>query len=112
MATKPEVKVKKDIKAILNKHGAYQFTPVTGGFGKSGVPDIVACVKGKFVGIEAKAGNKKPTALQEKNLTDIINSGGVAILVNEHGIKDLEVLFAAGLPHAGVLFDLLKGEAK
>lgn len=113
MATKPEVKVKKDIKALLVKYQAYQFTPVMGGFGSSGVPDIVACIKGRFIGIEAKAGKGKPTALQEKNLTQIMNSGGVAVLVNEHGIKDLEMLLEAGLPDAGVLFDLLKqGEAK
>jgi hypothetical protein len=113
MATKPEVKVKKDIKALLTKHQAYQFTPVTGGFGASGIPDIVACIKGRFIGIEAKAGKGKPTALQEKNLSQIMNAGGIALLVNEHGIKDLELLLEAGFPNAGVLFDLLKqGEAK
>jgi hypothetical protein len=113
MAIKPEVKVKKAVKALLTKHQAYQFTPVTGGFGSSGVPDIVACIKGRFIGIETKAGKGKPTALQEKNLTQIMNSGGIAVLVNEHGIKDLELLLEAGLPDAGVLFDLLKqGEAK
>jgi len=113
MATKPEVKVKKDIKALLVKHQAYQFTPVTGGFGASGIPDIVACIKGRFIGIEAKAGKGKPTALQEKNLSQIMDAGGIAILVNEHGIKDLELLLEAGFPNAGILFDLLKqGEAK
>jgi hypothetical protein len=113
MATKPEVKVKKDIKALLTKHQAYQFTPVTGGFGASGIPDIVACIKGRFIGIEAKAGKGKPTALQEKNLSQIMDAGGIAVLVNEHGIKDLELLLEAGFPNAGVLFDLLKqGEAK
>jgi hypothetical protein len=113
MATKPEVKVKKNIKALLTKHQAYQFTPVTGGFGASGIPDIVACIKGRFIGIEAKAGKGKPTALQEKNLSQIMDAGGIAVLVNEHGIKDLELLLQAGFPNAGVLFDLLKqGEAK
>jgi hypothetical protein len=113
MATKPEVKVKKNIKALLTKHQAYQFTPVTGGFGASGIPDIVACIKGRFIGIEAKAGKGKPTALQEKNLSQIMDAGGIAVLVNEHGIKDLELLLEAGFPNAGVLFDLLKqGEAK
>jgi hypothetical protein len=42
-----------------------------------------------------------------------MNAGGIAVLVNEYGVKDLEVLLEAGLPDAGVLFDLLKqGEAK
>jgi Holliday junction resolvase len=113
MADKPEVKVKKGVKALLVKHQAYQFTPVMGGFGSSGVPDIVACIKGRFIGIEVKAGKGKPTALQERNLTQIMDAGGIAVLVNEHGIKDLELLLEAGLPDAGVLFDLLKqGEVK
>jgi Holliday junction resolvase len=110
MATKPEVKVKKQIKTLLEKHKVYYFTPVTSGFGSSGVPDFVACIKGRFVGIEAKAGKGKPTALQDKNLTDIMNSGGIAIIVNEHGLEDLALLLNVGLPTQGATFDmLLKG---
>ena len=110
MATKPEVKVKKQIKDLLVKHGVYYFTPVTSGFGSSGVPDFVACIKGRFVGIEAKAGKGKPTALQDKNLMDIMNSGGIAIVVNEHGLEDLALLLNVGLPAQGATFDmLLKG---
>ena len=110
MATKPEVAVKKKIKALLELHKAYYFTPVTSGFGTSGVPDFVACIKGRFVGIEAKAGKGKPTALQDKNLIDIMNAGGIAIVVNEHGLEDLALLLNVGLPIQGATFDmLLKG---
>jgi len=42
MATTPEAKVKAKVKAVLNKYGAYHFSPATGGYGKSGVPDIIA----------------------------------------------------------------------
>ena len=113
MATKPEVKVKKQIKDLLVKHKAYYFTPVTSGFGSSGVPDFVACIKGKFIGIEAKAGKGKPTALQDKNLMQIVEAGGVAVIVNETGIEDLRLLLEVGLPTQGALFDMmLKGEMK
>jgi Holliday junction resolvase len=54
MAMTPEVKVKKVIVKQLNSVGAYYFYPVTGGFGASGVPDVVGCYKGKFFGIECK----------------------------------------------------------
>ncbi len=67
----PEAKVKKKIVAVLKEHGAYYFYPVTGGFGRSGVPDIIVCHAGRFIGIECKAGKNKPTPLQEKNLQDI-----------------------------------------
>jgi len=106
MAT-PEKKVKDKVKKILGEHDAYYFMPATGGFGKSGVPDIVACYKGKFLGIECKANGGKPTALQEKNLAEIMNRGGIAVLVDEGGIEAFKVLLDAELPKAGILFDLL-----
>jgi hypothetical protein len=113
MADKPEVKVKKQVVALLKKHEAYYFTPVTGGFGASGIPDLVACIKGKFVGIEVKAGKNKPTALQDKNLMQIMDAGGVSITVNEYGLEDLRLLLEVGLPQQGSLFDMLRqGETK
>jgi len=62
---------------------------VTGGYGKSGVPDIIGCHEGKFVGIECKAGKNKPTPLQEKNLSDIKISGGISLVINEDNIDDV-----------------------
>jgi Holliday junction resolvase len=89
--TTPEKKVKDKVKAILKELGVYYFMPATHGYGSSGVPDIVACINGRFVGIECKAGDGKPTALQEKNLVDIMNSGGVAIIINEQEIGALKL---------------------
>lgn len=88
MADTPEVKVKKKVVAILKAAGAYYFYPVTGGFGGSGVPDIVGCYKGKFFGIECKAGKNKPTPLQAKNLDSIRAAGGIAMVINEDNIDD------------------------
>jgi Holliday junction resolvase len=85
----PEAKVKKKVTTILKEHGAFYFTPVTGGFGHSGIPDIVACFNGKFIGIECKAGDKKPTALQNKVLEDIRNARGFALVVNESNLQDV-----------------------
>lgn len=79
----PEAKVKKGVVTQLKAMGAYYFYPVTGGYGSSGVPDIVGCYKGLFFGIECKAGSNKPTALQQKNLDDINKADGFAMVVNE-----------------------------
>ena len=87
MAMTPEAKVKKKATTILKDAGAYYFYPVTGGYGNSGVPDIVACYKGRFIGIECKAGKNKPTALQEKNLNSISSNGGVALVINENNLE-------------------------
>lgn len=83
MAMTPEAKVKKGVVTQLKAMGAYYFYPVTGGYGSSGVPDIVGCYKGLFFGIECKAGSNKPTALQQKNLDDINKADGFAMVVNE-----------------------------
>ena len=90
MATTPEAKVKKRVKVILKELGAYYTMPVTGGFGTSGAPDFLVCLNGRFVGIECKAGKGKPTALQEKNLHDIAQAGGQALVINEENVFDLQ----------------------
>lgn len=88
MAMTPEAKVKKKVVAILKEMGAYYFYPVTGGYGQSGVPDIVGCHQGRFFGIECKAGKNKPTPLQEKNLKQIAEAGGVSLVINADNIED------------------------
>ena len=88
----PEKKVKTKVVAILKEFGAYYFYPVTGGYGASGVPDIVGCYKGRFFAIECKAGKGKTTALQEKNIAQIKTTGGLAIVVNEDNIEDVNEL--------------------
>ena len=50
----PEAKVKKTAVKHLKDIGAYYFFPATGGYGKSGVPDIIACYKDYSLGLNAK----------------------------------------------------------
>jgi len=93
MVMTPEAKVKKKVVAQLKEMGAYYFYPVTGGYGFSGVPDIVGCYKGIFFGIECKAGSNKPTALQDKNLSDIRKQKGIAVVINEENIDSVKAIF-------------------
>lgn len=86
----PEAKVKAQIKKILDATAAYYAMPIGTGYGNSGVPDFLCCVKGTFVAIEAKAGKGKTTALQDAHLERIKNSGGVAMVVNEQNIGTLK----------------------
>ena len=86
----PEGRVKRKAVVELQKLGMYIFFPATGGFGRSGIPDIVCCYKGKFIGIECKANGKKPTALQQSNLQEIVNNGGIAIVIDETSVFNLK----------------------
>ena len=83
MAKTPEGKVKDKVVAILKQEGAYYFFPATHGFGRSGVPDIIACVSGLFLAVECKAGKNKITALQAREIQSIRKADGVAVVVNE-----------------------------
>ena len=94
MAITPEGRVKRAVVKILDAHQAYHFFPATHGYGRSGVPDIVACYKGYFVGIECKAGKGVPTALQLRELRLIEEAGGVSMVVREDTTELLESVLA------------------
>ena len=90
MAMTPERRVKNSVRKVLEKLGAYYTMPVTGGFGNSGAPDFIVCLRGRFLGIECKAGKNKPTPLQEKNLHQIEDAGGMAYVINEDNVGTFE----------------------
>lgn len=69
------------IKKYLRSKGAYVEKIWGGGFQSAGIPDLIACYKGRFLGIEVKVGNNKPSEIQEVKLEMINNSGGVGIVV-------------------------------
>lgn len=48
---------------------------------KEGMPDILACIDGRFYGIEVKAEKGKPTLLQIINLRKVRAAGGIGILL-------------------------------
>jgi hypothetical protein len=91
MAT-PESKVKAKIHALLKAHGAYHVNYIGGISANNGTPDILACLHGRFIGIEAKAGKNKPTDLQTLNLKRIDDAGGLALVINETNLNVLEVM--------------------
>ena len=88
----PEAKVKKKVVDVLKKNSAYYFFPATGGYGRSGVPDIVCCYRGVFVAIECKAGTNKPTPLQQAEMGKIKQAQGFVLVVNEDNINDVSIL--------------------
>lgn len=89
MASTPESKVKQKVVAILRERGAYYFFPVMNGYGRAGIPDIIACYKGYFLAFECKAGKGTTTRLQEREIDNIHHAGGTAIVINENNINDV-----------------------
>lgn len=84
MAQTPEKRVKTSIKSWLDKQGFYHFSPIGGPFTVHGVPDIIVCAKGKFVGIECKAPGKESntTPNQDLHIERIAEAGGHAFVAS------------------------------
>ncbi|KIN81221.1 nuclease [Clostridium botulinum] len=53
----------------------------SGPYSKSGIPDIIACVDGHFIGIEVKAPNGKPSELQKRNIRLIQECRGLGYIL-------------------------------
>lgn len=80
------------IKEFLKSHDIW-FTKVWGGgYQKAGIPDILACVNGRFVAIEVKGSNGKPTELQKYNIKKINESNGVGIILYPKDFERFKLL--------------------
>jgi hypothetical protein len=88
----PEGKVKAKIDKLLKSYQVWFYSPQAGPFGRSGIPDRVAIVNGRFIGIEAKADRtKKPTKLQDHCMSEIEHAGGKCFVVfDDDTLRKLE----------------------
>lgn len=75
----PEKKVKDKLVRLLKKHGVWHCFPATYGRGRSGIPDVLVCAGGWFIGIECKAVTGKLTPAQAVELDNIKAANGIAI---------------------------------
>lgn len=71
-----EQQIQKQIIQYLESIGAYTIKVVTAN--KSGVPDIQACLQGKWISIECKVPGEQPEPLQFHRLKQIKKAGGLA----------------------------------
>lgn len=92
MAQTPEGRVKAKVKKVLDSYGdrIWYFLPVSGGFGKHGIPDFIVCAYGHFIGIECKAdATKKPTKLQQFTLSAIAQADGTTLVIHKDNIEEV-----------------------
>jgi len=72
-----------------------------GQYGTAGIPDIIVCYKGRFIGLEAKVGRNQPTKLQTATIEQIRRAGGTAAVVRS--VSDAQTVIAeleATIEHA------------
>lgn len=88
----PESHEKAELKRYLDSIGAWHFSPYMAGFGKSGVPDIVFCLRGRFGAIEVKREGKTPTVIQDRRIAEIRGAGGATFWGTAHKVTcEIEV---------------------
>ena len=63
-----------------------------GPYGTSGVPDIICCYKGRFLGLEVKLPSGKLTELQKRAVEKINRAGGIACRVES--VDDVKAVIA------------------
>ena len=67
-----------------------------GMYGTAGIPDIIACINGRFFGFEVKTATGKTTGLQDAAIRKINEAGGTAVVVRS--VAEVKtVLETAGL---------------
>ena len=86
----PEGKVKTQLVKMLKEMKVWYFFPANNGFGKSGLPDVIICWYGRFIGVEVKSPKCRPTVLQWQCGTAIQEAGGVwRVVRNDDDIRAL-----------------------
>lgn len=82
MSKKLEKHIENQIKKYLDSLGPNSWHMKVHGsmYQKSGVPDILACINGRFVGIEVKRPGGIVAPLQDWVMSEIRESGGVAFV--------------------------------
>lgn len=76
------------IKKFLKDEGCWFLKTWGGGYQRSGIPDLLICCNGYFLGVELKASNGKASELQLWNIEKIKESKGVGLILYP---KDFEI---------------------
>ena len=64
-----------------------------GMYGTAGIPDLIICYRGRFIGLECKVGKNDATVLQSLTIRRILRAGGYAIVVRS--VEEVKQLISA-----------------
>lgn len=78
------------VKQWLRSKGCYVVKYYGCGGTRAGVPDLLVCANGRFVGVEIKAEHGKLAPLQRSHLDKILTSGGRSQSLDRLNLTDLK----------------------
>ena len=87
-----EKRFENQVKKFLKDNGIWYVKTWSNGIQRKGIPDIIACVNGRFLGIELKAENGKPSELQKYEVMKIRESGGEAYILYPDQFETLKLI--------------------
>ena len=84
------------LRLLKKTPGCFCWKEHGGMYGTAGIPDIIACINGRFVAFEVKTETGRLSKLQEVTLRRIRDAGGVAYMVRSAAevsgiLRELEV---------------------
>ena len=81
----PEGELKKNIRRLLEERGAFWSNVSGGAYSKPGDPDIVACFRGFYLAIEAKANAGRQSEMQKVRQVEVEAAEGWYVLARSEG---------------------------
>lgn len=93
------------VKRYLDKNHAWYVKFFANAYTSSGIPDILCCLNGRFLGVEIKQEKGKPSELQEFHLQKINKCKGVGILLYPSGFEDFKNIIDLILQDKNVNFE-------
>lgn len=85
-----ESKTKEAIRKLITDRGGYWANVTGGAYSKRGDPDILACYKGHFIGIEGKTYEGSLSGWQKTRKKQILKAGG--LWIKAHTTEDVSSL--------------------
>ena len=86
----PEKQFENKVKKYLASKGCWVLKTFSNGVQRAGVPDLLICCNGYFLGVEVKSETGKPTELQEWNIRKIQEAGGIAMVLYPNQFEEFQ----------------------
>ena len=80
----------KQVKAFLREQGCWTLKTWSNGIQREGVPDLLVCCNGYFLGIELKSETGKPSELQKWNIRKIRDAGGFSCVLRPSQFEEFK----------------------
>jgi Holliday junction resolvase len=80
------------VKKFLKDQGCWVLKTWSYGTQRAGVPDLLVCCNGYFLGVELKAPTGKPSELQLWNIKEIKKAGGIALVLYPKDFEEFKTL--------------------